>query len=512
MVLLFHGIELQSQVLKVTIFAEADLSLGSGTGGDIGDAKDRNFGAGGSNMVCNYDDFAGYMSPFEAWMRFNLTTLEDSIPAGMSILYAEFEYYVTNNTGNGFHCYHLHDIDDWGQGNGNSGKLDDTGEGLTWTSAQAYDYENTDNYTWLFTDEELGAVTFVDAYSIMEAVDYEMGESGNKLLTLRLYPTIDDPDAPKKWLGLLAREAPWGRPEGVEYHPETVHLNFYIGAAQPTVFSDEGKFGDINNYMLSPRGFQKWLVASDEGDDRLIIPERPAPINKTPGGLAVYKDSTYGDFDINVKAKLNKDKGGELDPKADFAIVFGYKGDLDYSYMLFTGEDINGFYLVDTTGGGQKTEIGTLNATPAVSDTAYHDYRLVRSGTTVTAYIDGVEYLSVTDDALGAEGMIGMGSYNDIAFFDDFKEGEGEPISVPDRHTLNANIYPNPAGDVVQVTASEQISSIGIRNILGQEIINYSDIGSNSTNLNVSELEPGIYLIVVESYSGNSLVNQLIIN
>ena len=492
----------QSQSTTATFHTVADLSIGNGTGGDIGDAKDRNFGAGGSLMITNYDSYVGYMSPFESWVKFDLTTLEDSIPDGQSIIYAEYRYMISNNTGNGFICYHLKDIDDWVEGNGSSGSLDDAG-GLTWTEAQAYDYENPDNYTLLRTDHavEKQGVSYKGGFNIIDAVNHEMGDDGNKILTLRFAPTISDPDADKKWLGLYAREAPWGviMEDGV--NAAAGHIIFHIGPPQPTEFSDIEGFGDINNYALTPEGFQRWAVSEDEADDRLVIVERPGPINGTLGGLAIYKDATYGDFDITVKAKLDKEKDGGLDPKADFAIIFGHKGFQDYQYMLFTGEEKNGFYTTDTTDGGMKTEVGDINTTPAVADMAYHDYQLVRAGTTVTAYIDGVEYMSVTDDELGVEGGIGIGSYNDVALFDDFVEGGGgiiEPGAVNDRNQASFAFYPNPAEDQINIHAERDIQKLLITNILGQEILTMDNILSTSISIDISGFETGLYFITVE--------------
>ncbi|MCK4827236.1 hypothetical protein KA005_66515, partial [bacterium] len=451
----------QSQVTQAAFYAVDDVSLMSGTGATLGDPKDLNFGGGPNLAICNFDDFPGYNSPSEVWIKFDLTTLEDSIPDGQAILYAEIATRVSNNTGQGYICHNLKDIDDWKEGDGGYSTADQTGEGLTWTAAQAFDYENPDNFTHINTlPVAPGTGSFIN-FEVTPAVEYEMGESGNKILTLRFTPSIAEYDPPtidKTWLGFYAREAQWGTVMENGINLYAPNITFYIGAPQPTEFSDIENFGDIGNYDITPAGFQKWIVADDEADARLIINGRPAPINGTPGGVAVYNMDTYGDFDISVKAKLNKIKSGALDPKADFIIAFGYEDGENYSYMRFTGEDINGFYLVDTAG---AVEVGDLSTTPAVSDTAYHDYRLVRTGTTVTAYIDGTEYLSVTDDALGTEGGIGMGSYNDVALFDDFVEGE-EPGAVNDLYLTRFSIYPNPAGDILNIKAENNMQKLVI--------------------------------------------------
>jgi len=297
-------------------------------------------------------------------------------------------------------------------------------------------------------------------------------------------------------------------------------LVVYYGLEPETTFSDIADFGSATNYttMINSSPDKRlwyneigiWVVVEDEGDARFKLNERPAPINGTPGSYALYNLDSYGDFDISMKAKLNKEKSGALDPKADFIIVFGYKDYLDYSYIRFTGEDINGFYKVDTTDGGTLTEIGIINENPAVSDTAYHNYRLVRTGSSVTAYIDGVEYMTVDDPVLGMAGKIGIGSYNDVAIFDDFKEGEGEPISVNELLKPDFKLYPNPASDVLTINTKREISSLTIRNVLGQQIRWISNIQSSNYNLNVSEFNTGIYFITVSDLNGNTATGKFI--
>ncbi len=501
-----------SQVKMDTIWTTADVTLGSGTGQALGDYKSRNFGADGSMEMCNFDDNEALMSYFEAWCKFDLTEVAASIPDGQDILYTQLLLRISANTGQGYYAYHLKDIDDWEEGNGDNNTLSTEG-GLTWDDAQLLDYENEANYTLLRT-VPLEPALF-DEFDVTSAVKYELGDDGNKIMTLRFSPYIteyDEVTSPKAWLGFWSRQSPWG-----SLHPDlniavdAPHLVFYIGSPEPKDFSDIANYGNIDNYTKTPSKYGYWLVREDEGDARLIIAERPSPISATPGGIAVYDQETYGDFDISVKAKLNKIKSEALDPAADFAIVFGYKNSMEYSYMLFTGEDKNGFYTVDTIGGLHKTEVGDLNAAPAVADTNYHDYRLVRSGTTVTAYIDDEEYMTLTDAALGVEGMIGMGSYNDIAFFDDFKEGEGEPISVNNLNETEFQVYPNPAKDKLFVTSDSKIYKLVVSNITGQEVVKLNIIRSGQVIINTSQLESGMYFITVYGSGNHSATKKFII-
>jgi hypothetical protein len=496
-----------SQATQDTLWTAADVTLGSGTGQELGDFKDRNLGADASMEICNFDDNESLMSYFESWCQFDLSGVPALIPDGEEILYAEIVLKVSNNTGQGYYAYHLMDADDWQEGNGSSGALSTEG-GLTWTDAQAFDYENEANYTLINMNPETGGVSYIEEFDVTSAVAYEMGVDGNQKLTIRFKPYIFDYDpvtSPKKWLGFYARQAPWG-----SQHPtlgianDAAHIIFYIGPAEPTKFSDVESFGEIGNYKRTPSKYGYWLVRDDEGDARLKINQRPAPINKTPGGLALYKvQESYGDFDITVKAKVNSTSS-----KADFVIPFGYVDGENYTYMYFTANDESGFYMVDTAG---KTPVGDLNTTPALSDTAYHDYRLVRSGTTVTAYIDGTEYLSRTDDALGTAGMIGMGSYNDIALFDDFEEGGGGTGMADEMARMSVRIYPNPAADAVFVEADQGIQSLVITNIAGQECMILNVLKDGVTEINTSKLEPGVYFMTVRSSKGDLATNRFII-
>lgn len=509
--ILFALPSIYSQIKPVIYYPKADVPIGDGTGAQLGDARTMNFGIEGNLIVTNFDDNAVYNSGFESWIKFDLSTLADSIPEGHHILYSEIALRVSGNYGNGFYCYHLKNADDWIEGNGSSGVLDNEG-GLTWTTAQTFDYTNPDNYTLINTNTSVGGTGVTEKFSVQEAVDYELGASGNKFLTLRLAPTISayDPNAtdPIKWLGFYSKESPWEEilPNGI--NKSAAHITFYIGSDQPGIFSDIENFGNLENYTTLPAGFRKWAVVADEGQERLKIMERPAPVNQTPGALALYKTSTYGDFDISMKAKINKWLDGAIDPKVDFTIAFGYKDRADYLYMLFTGEGKDGIYKVTDAG---ATLVGTGNATASIADTAYHTYRLVRTGNTVTVYVDGTVYLTESDDALISDGMIGMGSYNDIAIFDDFNN-EASPATAIDNKSLKSfSVYPNPADNNITVQSEIPVSRITVRSLLGQELINQQVEKSGSINVDVSKLSVGFYFVTLSDQNGNSQTRKFVI-
>lgn len=481
------------QVKKVVFYSEADLCIGNGTGAKLGDAKNMNFGKEGNLILTNFDDNELYRSGFESWVKFNLSTLKDSIPAGQKLLYSEISFKVSGNYGNGYNCYHLRNIDDWKEGNGSSGSLDTEG-GLTWTMAQAYNYTDPSN-PLLNSNSTVGGTSYVETFPIQSAVDYELGASGNKLLTLRMAPSVTAYDPVTndiKWLGLYSKESPFDVANPGDLSPGSAHITFMIGTEPNKVFSDQANLGNLDNYTTYPIGFQKWAVVADGGNDRLKITQRPAPVNATPGGLALYNNKSFTDFDINLKAKLNKWGANGLDPKVDFVVAFGYKSRQDYYYMMFTGEGKDGIYKVDASG---AKLVGIGNTTGAVTDSLYHSYRLARTGTTVKAYVDGKEFLSVTDASLNADGQVGMGSYNDIAFFDDFTATTGGASAVKTISQNTISVYPNPAKDHLTINSKNYISKLTISNIVGQEIISQQVQKSGLLKVDVSGLKKGIYFI-----------------
>ena len=297
----------QSQAAVDTIWTSADLTLASGTGQAGGDYKDRNFGADISLEMCNFDDMETLMSYFESWVKWDLTGLV--IPDGQAILYAEVLFRVSANTGQGIIAYHLKNIDDWEEGTGSHDTP--TEDGLTWTAAQALGYENEANYTLVTTIPETGGTSYIESFDLTSEVLYEMGAEGNKTLTLRLEPFIKDYDpvtSPKEWLGLFSREAPWERPVDAEVNPYAGRLLVYIGPPEPKEFSDIEDFGNIDNYTKTPFKYGYWVVRQNEDEARLMLSQRPSPINGTPGGLAVFDGDAQSDFEITLDAKLNKIK------------------------------------------------------------------------------------------------------------------------------------------------------------------------------------------------------------
>ena len=73
---------------------------------------------------------------------------------------------------------------------------------------------------------------------------------------------------------------------------------------------------------------------------------------------------------------------------------------------------------------------------------------------------------------------------------------EDTTSGVEDYTSLDFNYYPNPANDMLNVTAKENISGITLTNMMGQQVINATP-NSQEVKLNIAHLPQGIYMMNV---------------
>ena len=64
-------------------------------------------------------------------------------------------------------------------------------------------------------------------------------------------------------------------------------------------------------------------------------------------------------------------------------------------------------------------------------------------------------------------------------------------------YSESINVFPNPASDVVYLKSDESITSVKVFNYTGQVVMNKS-IDNRSYKLDVSQLQDGIYFLIME--------------
>jgi len=72
--------------------------------------------------------------------------------------------------------------------------------------------------------------------------------------------------------------------------------------------------------------------------------------------------------------------------------------------------------------------------------------------------------------------------------------------SIDELNALNVSVYPNPANDVLNISSTEAIESVNIFGFDGKLVST-----SNSSSVNVSSLNAGMYIYVVNTVSGKSV-------
>ena len=64
-------------------------------------------------------------------------------------------------------------------------------------------------------------------------------------------------------------------------------------------------------------------------------------------------------------------------------------------------------------------------------------------------------------------------------------------------------LFPNPANDNITISSQNNLQSVTIYNVLGAQVMQTSNLNSKSTDVNISDLPSGVYLVKIED-DGNS--------
>jgi hypothetical protein len=85
------------------------------------------------------------------------------------------------------------------------------------------------------------------------------------------------------------------------------------------------------------------------------------------------------------------------------------------------------------------------------------------------------------------------GGPNNAARMDNLSITE-KTLSTTDLSQFNFKSYPNPAKDVINLSAAKNINKIAIYNLLGQEVLN-QELNSKTATLNVASFARGVYVV-----------------
>ena len=71
-------------------------------------------------------------------------------------------------------------------------------------------------------------------------------------------------------------------------------------------------------------------------------------------------------------------------------------------------------------------------------------------------------------------------------------------MDIEENIAAEISLFPNPVTDILNITSSEEISSIEIVNVMGQ-IVTRMDVNSNNAVCDVNYLANGVYVVRIHS-------------
>jgi len=88
----------------------------------------------------------------------------------------------------------------------------------------------------------------------------------------------------------------------------------------------------------------------------------------------------------------------------------------------------------------------------------------------------------------------------------------GKPVPGDDNVTPVIRVFPNPAENTIHVGSDEIISRIAIFNLTGNQILEKTDCGDYTADVNVAQLRPGLYIIKIFFNSGQVVTQRFVKN
>ena len=83
-------------------------------------------------------------------------------------------------------------------------------------------------------------------------------------------------------------------------------------------------------------------------------------------------------------------------------------------------------------------------------------------------------------------------------------------VNAIDELQFNAEVYPNPASEIIHLNSNQKIKYFNIYNSLGKTILNASNL-SNSASINISAFTSGIYLLEFVNEKGISSWKKILV-
>lgn len=185
------------------------------------------------------------------------------------------------------------------------------------------------------------------------------------------------------------------------------------------MFGRDPLMSGIGNYkFFNP---ENWIIENENGSDILTISERSKPyLGDRPGNIAIFNGTAYGNFEFEVNFRSNEVNTTAIDD-ADIVILFGYKDEgnflvLELNSYSFEDKALTSIYRIRD---GEKLDLDIQSDKRGIQDQDWHKLTLKRFVESIQVFIDDELFLSASHPALITDGLLGLGSYDNLASFYD---------------------------------------------------------------------------------------------
>ncbi|MCK4825305.1 T9SS type A sorting domain-containing protein, partial [bacterium] len=191
----------------------------------------------------------------------------------------------------------------------------------------------------------------------------------------------------------------------------------------------------------------------------------------------------------------------------DIMIVFGYQDKNNYSYIKLSSQ-VNESGAFTRIGGPTKFSwLLEDYETYCVQDLDWTNYKMVAFDSVISLYRNDEELFTVDpQESLRYKGKLGVGTYyRNQAYFDDLMVTRlHSTTGMEDISGVRFSIYPNPSRDILNVEYDGGLKSLIILNLMGQKVKQYENLDRHGMDINISDLERGVYIIRLTTYDDST--------
>lgn len=278
--------------------------------------------------------------------------------------------------------------------------------------------------------------------------------------------------------------------------------------------TDEGfEIGTIHNQ-------NGWTVT--EGSDGFLANQIITDENASDGSFS-FKNSYESDFDfqwfpIFGAAKEFDTQFSNENFSISYDILVTEQMGADFEFTIFSKDELDEYYPIAGVGMEYQGNMYVINSID-------YDFEMVEGvewtidewyNIRIEINPDEIKYyfnneLVYTGENYNSVEIAGFNmlhnNYGGSAFYDNFIiQTEEEGLNVNDLNSNEFSIHPNPVRETLTINSDQNISTIEIYSLTDQKIKQFKQI----SNINVSDLNKGTYLLKVTSEKGENYTKKFI--